>query len=265
LALGAGGSRGYAHLGVIRSLERHGIPVDVVSGCSIGSAVAAAYAAGVSLEETKEHIDNASRKALRPAFPWISILSNRGVARVIKELAGEHRFEDLPVPLAIVAVDLVRRAEVVFRRGLIWPTIVGSMAIPGIYPPLRMGKRYLVDGGIINPVPISAATTLGAQVVIGAKLTSSNRLAAGEGRINIPRPFRSPLLHDTVSRALEIMQGHIVEQSAERADITVVPQFRNVEGAGLRDFHRAAEFEAAGEEAVEVAMDELRALLPWVE
>jgi NTE family protein len=246
-------------------LERHGVPVDVVSGCSIGSAVAAAYAAGMSLEEIETHIDTAGRRAIRPSIPWISILSNRGVIGVIKELAGQKRFEDLTMPLAIVAVDLVCRQEVTFRRGLVWPAIAGSMAIPGLYPPLRMGRYFLVDGGIISPVPVLAATALGAQVVIAAKLTSSNRAAVGEGGLKAPRPLRLPLLHDTVGRTLEIMQSQIMEQSLQRADITIEPQFRDVQGAGLREFHRAAEFEAAGEEAVEAAMGELRTLFRWIE
>jgi len=260
LALGGGGSRGYAHLGVLKVLQRCGMPIDVAAGCSIGAAVAAGVAAGYTLERIKGHMDAAGRKAVRLALPLRSLLSSRGVVAELQKIAGERRFEDLSRPLGLVATDVLRGEEVLLCRGPGWPAMAASMALPGIYPPVRIGHRYLVDGGIVNPVPVSAAVALGADLVVGVKL------GAPRGRREVVRPpsriLRGPSILDTITGALETMQRKISETSSSHADITIEPELP--EDIGLLDFGRGPELMEAGERAAEEALPRLRAAMPWL-
>jgi NTE family protein len=260
LALGGGGSRGYAHLGVLKVLQRCGMPTDVAAGCSIGAAVAAGVAAGYTLERIKGHMDAAGRKAVRLALPLRSLLSSQGVVAELQKIAAERRIEDLSTPLGLVAADVLRGEEVLLCRGPGWQAMAASMALPGIYPPVRIGRRYLVDGGVVNPVPVSAAVAMGADLVVGVKL------GAPRGRREVVRRptriLRGPSILDTITGALETMQRKIAETSSSHADITIEPELP--EDIGLLDFGRGPELMEAGERAAELALPQLRAAMPWL-
>lgn len=259
LALGAGGAKGYAHIGVVRGLQRAGVPFDCVSGCSIGAPLAAGVAAGWSLDEIRSTLDSVSAKAVRPNMPFVSILTSRSIRSELRTVTEDARFEDLPTPLGIVAVDIETGEEVLLRRGLVWPAMVASMAYPGIYEPVRIGNRYLVDGGVLNPVPVSAAVTLGADVVISSILSGVPDYSV---RARASDPNRRRLILESISRSLEIMQSKIVQESCTRADVAIQPIFE--EPPGLLDFRRGRELEGAGEEAAERALPKLRSVLPWL-
>ena len=260
LALGGGGSRGYAHLGVLKVLQRCGMPIDVVAGCSIGAAIAAGVAAGYTLERIKGHMDAAGRKAVRLALPLRSLLSSQGVVAELQKIAGERRFEDLSTPLGLVATDVLRGEEVLLCRGPGWPAMAASMALPGIYPPVRIGHRYLVDGGVVNPVPVSAAVAMGADLVVGVKLGAPR--GQREGLKPFSRILRSPSILDTITGTLETMQRKIAETSSSHADITIEPELP--EDIGLLDFGHGRELMEAGERAAEQALPQLRAAMPWL-
>lgn len=259
LALGAGGAKGYAHIGVLRGLQRAGVPIDCVAGCSIGAPLAAGVAGGWSPEKIRANLDAVSAKAVRPNMPFVSILTSRAVRNELRHLSSETRFEELTMPLGIVAVDIVTGQEVLLRRGLIWPALLASMAYPGIYEPVRFGARYLVDGGVLNPVPVSAAVELGADVVISSVLSGNSEHAA---RSQPADPNRRRLILESISRTLEIMQGKIAQESCTRADVAIQPVFKSP--PGLLDFRKGRELEGAGEEAAEQALPRLRAVLPWL-
>lgn len=259
LALGAGGAKGYAHIGVLRALQRARVPVDCVAGCSIGAPLAAGLAAGWSPEQIRASLDAVSAKAVRPNMPFVSILTSRAIRNELRNVSGETRFEELMMPLGIVAVDIVAGREVLLRRGRIWPALLASMAYPGIYEPVRMGARYLVDGGVLNPVPVSAAVELGADIVISSVLSGSLEYAAPSQPSD---PNRRRLILESISRTLEIMQGKIVQESCTRADVAIQPVFKNP--PGLLDFRKGRELEGAGEEAAEQALPRLRVVLPWL-
>ena len=170
LALGAGSYRGYAHIGVLRGLARIGLEPDYLAGTSIGAAVAGLYAMGHSAEESAGFLDALDGVFFRPALSRRSLLSNAALAAKIREICLETRIEELPRPLAVVAADLETGREIVFRRGLLWLAVLGSSAIPGIHPAVPIGPYTAVDGGIVNPVPGSAATALGADKVLAVRL-----------------------------------------------------------------------------------------------
>ncbi len=137
VALGAGAAKGFAHIGILRAFEEMGVPIDMLSGCSIGAAVAAGYAAGYSVDELTQAASRIAARAVRPTLPLHSFLSNRGLRDELSRMGEGRRFEDLDIPLAICATDVYRRCEVTFTSGLVWPRILASMSIPGIYPALQ--------------------------------------------------------------------------------------------------------------------------------
>ncbi len=263
LALGAGSVRGYAHYGVLNVLERIGLQVDYVTGTSIGAIAAAGYALGLSSEEAARVMEETSGKAFRLTVPSHSLLSNSGVAGNFRQAAGDKRIEDLDVPPGLVAADLPTGKEVVLLRGLLRVALLASMAIPGIYPPVRVGECVLVDGGVVNPVPISVACGMGADVVIAVPLSGAATqpwpgVEAVEGRGKLPS-----LIH-TITRSVEIMQGRIGIHSAEAATVLIRTDFASIPKVGLQSFAAGRPYIAPGEVAAEAALPEITALLPWL-
>lgn len=257
VALGAGAAKGLAHLGVLRALDELGICVDVITGCSIGSAIAAGWAAGFRVEELSQLTERIAARALRPTLPIRSFLSNKGVRDELAKVAGDRRFEDLDIPLALVATDLYRRSEVTFTSGMVWPCVLASMALPGVYPPIAANGSYLVDGGVLNPVPVSQCRELGAGVVIGVRLTGKRTSPREQLDVRPSRPFAV----ETISRVMEIMHNRISEMSNVQADVTVEIC---IEGGGIRDFRHGERIEAEGYRSLMDAREALAAATPYV-
>ena len=231
IAFGAGAAKGFAHLGVLRAFREFGIPIDAVSGASIGAAVAAGVAAGTPIDELEQLVNRVADRIVRPTVPLHSLLSNAGVKEELQKAAGETRIEDLNLPLAIVAVDLFRRAEVTFTSGLVWPRILASTAIPGVYPPVAALGSFLVDGGILTPVPARQCRDLGADIVIGVRLTATRT----SPREQLDRKPGKPLAVESMIRAFEIMQNRISEISHEPSDVTIeITRGRHRRDAGLQ-------------------------------
>lgn len=263
LALGAGSVRGYAHYGVLRVFERIGLQADYVAGTSIGAIVAASYALGQSADEAARIMEETSIRAFRLTIPFHSLLSNAGVSGNFQQVGGNVRIEDLNVPLALVAADLRTGREIVIRRGLLRVAALASMAIPGIYPPVRMGGYVLVDGGVVNPVPISVAASMGADVVIAVSLGRP----ASEPELNmeaVEDRGRLPSLVHTIARSVEIMQGRIGTQSAAAATVLIQSDFGAIPNVGLQSFHKGRPYIALGEAAGEAALPDIAANLPWL-
>ncbi|MCS6902895.1 MAG: patatin-like phospholipase family protein [Candidatus Bipolaricaulota bacterium] len=191
LALGGGGARGYAHIGVIRTLLDHQIPIDVIAGTSMGAAIGVAYACGVDLlkfQRIMQHLDvnrllgvpdstlrgieslagQAASEYLFKRADWRSHEPERlkQLYQFLKLFTGERNFEDLALPCAVIACDVDTGEEVVLRSGKVYRAVAASMAFPGINPPVHHEGRFLVDGGLVNKVPVDAAVALGAGVVI---------------------------------------------------------------------------------------------------
>ena len=178
LALGAGAARGWTHIGIIEALEKLGVKIDVVAGCSIGAYVGAAYASG-KLEDLKEWACSLSDWQVL-ALMGVG-LRRGGIAsgqKVFDKLASEFcapSYEDMLKPFASVATDLYTGREVVFNSGPIGDTIQASCAIPALFAPVAHGDRWLVDGAVVNPVPVNLCRQLGADFVIAVNLNADFR------------------------------------------------------------------------------------------
>lgn len=257
VAFGAGAAKGLAHLGVIRALADMHVPIDAVSGCSIGAAVAAGYASGLSIEALTDSTVAAAARAIRPALPLRSFLSNAGIREEIRKLAGELHIEDLNLPTAIIATDLFRRAEVNFTSGLLWPRLLASMAIPGVYPPSPGMGSWLVDGGVLNPVPVRQCRELGAGIVIGVRLTATRT----SPRESLETKPVKPLAIETIMRTFEIMLNRISEVSHEQADINLEICIDGT--GGVRDFKRGREIADAGYRVAVEASASVQHVLPY--
>ena len=174
LALGGGGVKGYAHLGVMRALQAKGIKICSIAGTSIGGLMGALYAAGVDLDEARERLKVLDQSKLYTRRPGDgpSLIGMGGVIDVLKEPLGDLRFEDLPIPLAMTAVDIKSGQPIVLNRGSLIEAILATTAIPGIFPSRTWGDREVVDGGILNPVPVAVARSLAPRLPVVAVVLS---------------------------------------------------------------------------------------------
>ena len=159
LALGGGGTRGAAHIGVLRVLEREGYRIRGISGSSIGSIIASFYSAGYSPDQIEERVASLDFTRLygRLLSEGPGLLGISGIQKWLDSHLGDRTLESLQIPCAVVAVDLLKRQEVTFIKGSAVDAILGSIAIPGIFPPHHYGPYQLIDGGTLDPVPVRAA------------------------------------------------------------------------------------------------------------
>ncbi len=171
MALGSGGARGAAHVGVLTVLEEQGIEVAAIAGSSIGAMVGGAYAAGFPVERIREEwLKTSLPRVVRtflPTFPRTGLSSGAELERYLRSVFGELRIEELRIPFAAVATDLDTGEAVVIRQGPLVQALRASTAIPGIFRPAILGDRVLVDGGMVEPVPVRPCRELGVDVVIG--------------------------------------------------------------------------------------------------
>ncbi len=263
LALGGGVVKGWAHLGVIRVLDRLRVPIDYISGVSIGAICAAIIARGGTLEEYEHLLSLAGDYAfhLRPSRH--GLLSSQSVSRFLrrKDVLGERLIEDLPVPFAAVAGDLNTGGEIVIRRGLAWQAVLASASIPALFPPVRIGAHVLVDGTVVNPVPISTAQLLGADKVIAVDISGTlaprQEISLDGGTVE-----RLPNMVNAMLRSYEIMAAEIHAHSVAKPSVLIKPTLR---GISLRRFKEGAQYIPAGEAAAEAAIPRLYREFPWLE
>jgi NTE family protein len=249
LVLGGGGARGFAHVGVIRVLEQEKIPIDLIVGASAGSLIGVLYA---DLHDSFELESVAWQVEKDDIFDWSILGSTRGpvTGKALEEFVGRHvksrSLEALPVPFAAVATDLKTGEEVVLDHGPVGPAIHASSAIPGVFRPVVLGGRTLVDGGVVNPIPVSVARARGATVVIAVNI--GMELADEE-----PGNAASISL-----RSLALLTKALARLKAADADVVIAPK---VGESSSFDFTRKKELMAAGVAAAREAIPAIRAAI----
>lgn len=251
LALSGGGARGFAHIGVLKALSDHSILVDMISGTSAGSFVGAALATGMSVAEIMEMGKkigwfNMTRLSYSPR----AILSNAPMGKFIEQNFPVQRFEELPIPLSVVTCDLETGEEVVFKdQGKISFAVRASCAVPGVFLPLTdENGRFLIDGGVISPMPAKHVRKMGADIVIAVDLMACGAAFRGLPATLVGAFFQSAMmLLRTASR-----------NQHYRADIVIEPQI-----AHLRpdEIGKMDEFVELGEKAALGQIDKIKELL----
>lgn len=175
LTLGSGGARGYAHIGVIEVLEARGYEIVAISGCSMGSVIAGVYAAG-QLEAYRDWVCQLDYfdvlKLVDVTWSPMGAMRASKVMSKLEELVGDIQIEDLPIPFTTVATDLVRQREVWFQSGPLLQAIRASIAIPGVITPVYIGESTLVDGGLLNPLPITPTVSAHADMMLAVNVTA---------------------------------------------------------------------------------------------
>ncbi len=248
LALGGGFSRGFAHLGVLQVLEQNQIPVSYIAGTSVGSILGAAYASGTPLARI---IATCRTIRFRDIARWrvsrLGLASNHRLGDLIEQVFESRRFEDLQIPMAVVATDLATGEPVVFTHGNLSEAIRASCAFPGLFEPVQIGTRCLADGGLVAPVPTSAARDLGAKHVIGVSV------GVEDGRRGAPTN-----IFQVVCRAVNAAQKHQLEIWERHADLVLRP---DVQSLAWDDFDRADEAIEAGAAAARRALPRIQKLL----
>lgn len=248
LALGGGFSRGFAHLGVLQVLEQNRIPITSIAGTSVGSILGAAYASGAPLARI---IATCRTIRFRDIARWrvsrLGLASNHRLGDLIEEVFESRRFEDLRIPMAVVATDLGKGEPVVFTHGNLCEAIRASCAFPGLFEPVEIGTRCLADGGLVAPVPTRAARELGAAHVIGVFV------GVGDGTRGAPSN-----IFQVVCRAVSAAQKHQLEVWERHADLVLRPE---VGSLAWDDFDRADEAIAAGAAAALRALPRIRKLI----
>jgi NTE family protein len=248
LALGGGFARGFAHLGVLQVLEQHQIPISHIAGTSVGSILGAAYASGAPLARI---IETCRTLRFRDIARWrvsrLGLASNQRLENLIERVFDTRQFEDLRIPLAVVATDLTSGDPVVFTQGNLVDAIRASCAFPGLFEPVKIGTRCLADGGLVAPVPTRAARELGATVVLGVSVGMQ------DGHRGAPTN-----IFQVVSRAVNAAQKHQLEVWERYADLVLRP---DVQTLAWDDFDRADEAIAAGAAAARRALPRIEKLL----
>lgn len=267
LALGGGGARGLAHIGVLQVLEREGIVPGFVAGSSVGGLVGALHASGLPSRD----LIQIARSFRSPR--WLLPGGLLGWARIFPSAAEAlpRTFEDLGTPLAITAVDIEDGSQVVLHTGSLLPAVRATCALPGVLPPERIGGRWLVDGAVANVLPVDVAWMADPDLVIavrvgGPRTRRMPQLASGMtgmlfrlGRI-VPNPATAKISFEILARAAEIVLERQTALSAAMTDpeVQIEPELGAM---GLRDFHRLEDAVAAGRRAAEAALPALAALL----
>ncbi|MCH2340161.1 patatin-like phospholipase family protein [Pseudomonas sp. NPDC047963] len=219
LVLGSGGARGYAHIGVIEELETRGYEITCVAGCSMGAVVGGIYAAG-KLGEYREWIESLDYfDMLRLVDPSFSLGAIRGekIFGRIREMLGSVNIEDLPIPFTAVAADLTNQQEIWFQEGNLELAMRASAAIPSLFTPVMQGNRMLVDGGILNPLPIVPVVSSHSDIIIAVNLNANNHRQYPLPEII--RPGRFDAMVSSISSHLPFwrskgLEEHIAELTA---------------------------------------------------
>lgn len=282
IALGSGVARGWGHIGVLRVLESEGIVPDIVCGSSIGALIGAVYLGG-HLAELETWARKLNKVRLSRLFDFDfgqgGIIAGRRVLQILHPSLLETRIERLRKPFVCVATDLNTGHEVWLREGSLIDAVRASYAIPGLFPPVPIGDRWLVDGAMVNPVPASVCRALGARLIIAVNLNADvfGPPPTGEDALELEQRavqaaedhgggfirgyFRrrngAPSTFGVLARSLHIVQDRISRSrlAGDPPDVMIAPKLGHI---GYLEFYRAEECIAAGEDAARRAVPEIR-------
>jgi len=247
LALGGGAAKGFAHVGVIKLLESHGIYPDIVTGTSAGAVVGSLYAAGytgIQLQNMAVALDPASISDL--ILGESGFVKGEKLERYINQQVSQRPIEKLNRAFGAVVTDLTNGNRVVFRRGNTGQAVRASAAVPGVFEPVLIQGRKYVDGGVVSPVPVYAAREMGADIVIAVDISTKPSRKPGSGTLN------------TLDQTLNIMGQKLGEAELQRATVVIRPDISRI---GSTDFAQKNQAILEGEKAAQAALPAIRRAL----
>ena len=265
LALSSGNARGFAHIGVLKVLEENGIPIDMMAATSAGAVVGSMYVAGHSIADLVEFAVNVQRQYnFLTGFrywdfrlpPRSGLIKGNMVLNYFRKWLSDKTFDDLPIPLYIVATDLISGEEIVFDRGPVADAVRASMSVIGILEPAYVSGRFLIDGGSVNPVPTQLLADKGIRIIL-----ASNTIPSLEDRIHrreLRREGRLPNVAGILMGAMEIMESEIIKTRMGPVDVLIQPDIARY---GTLEYEKVREIIHRGEEAAQTQISAIKQLL----
>ncbi len=257
LALGAGAARGWSHIGVLKTLEDQGIHIDMISGTSMGALVGAIYAARGSADYLKQQtIDRfptkirARRKIFDYTLPLRGFLRGKKAMDLVAEAVNHADFMDLRIPTYIVSVDVLRGEEVLLETGDVAKAVRSSLSLPVIFYPIRHKGRWMVDGGLLNPVPVNILEQKGADKIIAVCVENA--------RPHVHPTEKPPGIMEVITRTISIVHGRATSGFASKSDVVIYP---DVQGFAWDDFHKGQVLMQRGMAACEEVIQEIKAFV----
>jgi NTE family protein len=260
LALSGGAARGFAHVGVMRVLQKEGIPIDMIAGTSAGAVMGAAYAwSQDTVRMTKDALEAGWLKRaplIDPSLPKTGFIKGKKIQDLISNYVGGNiKFSDLKIPFACVATDIDTGEEIVLNSGSILEALRASISIPGIFTVVKHEGRYLVDGGLTTPVPVEVVRNMGADFVIAVNVNPDVADRMGKTSQKRVSAHKEPNIFQIMMQSIYITTYSLARNSLENADIVIEPDIYNI-GAG--DFSKARELITRGRQAAEEAIPEIK-------
>ncbi len=246
LVLGGGYAWGLAHIGVLEVLETAGIPIDMIAGTSMGSVIGALYAREKNAALIKKQAAELDwvkvLSLLDPGIPRSGLLTGRRITNLLKRFMGEVDFEELDIPFACVATDIISGDEVVLDKGPVLDAIRASISIPVIFAVAKKDGRFLVDGGLVNNIPVDVAKRMGADYIIAVDCTPTK--AEQAEHLLQHADITEPKLLQVMVQSIYITTRQAACSMAELADVLIHPRLAGINAA---DFHKGHECILAGE------------------
>lgn len=265
LVLGGGAARGLAHIGVLEVLEEENIPIDMIAGTSVGAAIGAMYALGKSATEIHNLALELSRKSLSlvdPSFPRSGLIKGKKLTDLLKaSFGGNIQFSDLKIPFACVATDIATGEEVVLGGGSVAEAIRASISIPGVFTAAKWENRYLVDGDLVNPVPVSAVRRMGADFIIAVNVIPDVADRAHWLEKEKVKSSKEPNLIHIIMQSIYIGTQSLVNSCLRGANIVIEPY---VVHFGTIEFHHVEELVQQGKLAAQESIPEIKRQLSLV-
>ncbi len=263
LALSGGAAQGLAHLGVLEALLEAGIPVDMIAGTSGGALYGSLLASGLSIEEAQRIVIGQTRRNLIDkvdlALPRRGMIHGARIERMVRDAIGDVTFAELAKPFRAVATDLENGDEVVLSRGPVYRAVRASISIPGIFEPVRVEGRLLVDGAVVTPLPVRPVRAMGADCVIAVQVPAPGRVSDERKRAAGHRLDEKHNLISTIFRSYAFAGDVLADQAALEADVCIRP---DVALFGWRDYRSASAIIDAGRRAGRAQIDRIRSQLP---
>lgn len=268
-AMGSGAAFGYALIGMLKVLERENIYPDIISGTSMGALIGAFYSMGKSPDELESIATGITRKRLwemaDPILPRTGLIRGNGILDFLKSHLGDRTFKELLLPFACVATDIQTGKEIVLDQGNVAEAVRASLSLPFFFQPYYLDGRYLVDGGLVNPVPTSIVLSQGANIILSANLTSkaSERRVPkmiGWWRRQLPSVMRGPSIPEIMIKTIYIMQYEISQARSELSHVVM-----GIKSHDLLwwDLDQAKNMIRMGEGSAEEVISKIKSLLPY--
>ena len=259
LALGSGAARGFAHVGVLEALEEEKIPVHYIAGTSMGALIGGLYASGLGIKKLREFAYQTDWKKaailLAPSLSKSGLVSGERIGKYLRSFLGNRKIEELPIPFACVATDILSGEEIIIDKGDLVDGIRASISIPGILTPVILDGRILADGGIVNPIPVNVVSKMGADFVIASNANSLFSKPPTEiENVRTKNKIKVPSIFTILLQSTSIMQRKMIRDSLSKANLVINSEVPNIK---LLEFYRAKEGVNAGRKTARKVLKDL--------